>query len=262
MRSSQAAFDLIIREEVSSKEIFDRKYRRPEWPGEASGPTVGIGYDLGQTDVATIRGDWKGRVSDAMLEAMLGCSGKTGGAGRAHTQAVRSLIDIPWAVALDVHKERVMPRWEGRLAANLPNTNKLSGDCFGALLSLCFNRGIAFGKDGDRYKEMRAIKAHMAMQRFDLIPAEIRAMKRLWPEVKGLRDRRDREAALFEKGLKNPTGPIVAGGAGTVIVAGGAATTAKQQGLSDAATFGIIFVGVVLAVVVTVAAIKVYRKKG
>lgn len=261
MRSSQAAFDQIIREEVSSQQVYERKYRRPEWPGAASGPTVGIGYDLGQTDAATIRADWKGRVADSALQLMIGCSGYTGERGRERTAIVRNAIDIPWSVAIAVHKERVMPRWEGKLIANLPNTNKLSGDCFGALVSLIFNRGTSFGKDGDRYKEMRAIKAHMATQRFDLIPAEIRAMKRLWPDLKGLRDRRDREAALFEKGLKNPAGPIAGGAAGTVIVAGGGAAVAKKQGLSDAATFGI-FLGIVLAVAITVAAIKVYRKKG
>jgi len=33
------------------------------------------------------------------------------------------------------------------------------------------------------------------------VPAALRAMKRLWPEGNGLRDRREREAKLFEEGL-------------------------------------------------------------
>jgi hypothetical protein len=41
----------------------------------------------------------------------------------------------------------------------------------------------------------------MAMRQFDKIPDEFRAMKRIWPNVRGLRDRRDHEAALFQKGL-------------------------------------------------------------
>ena len=40
MRSSQAAFDLIVAQEVSSKAYYEKNYRRPEWPGEQSGATV------------------------------------------------------------------------------------------------------------------------------------------------------------------------------------------------------------------------------
>jgi hypothetical protein len=49
---------------------------------------------------------------------------------------------------------------------------------------------------------MRAIKAHMSVRRFQSIPGEIRAMKRLWPNTLGLRIRREREAELFEDGLE------------------------------------------------------------
>ena len=202
MRASQAAFDLIVAEEVSSEAVYSRKYRRPEWPGAASGVTVGIGYDLGQTDKATIRGDWQGRVPINMLDIMAACSGKTGAAGRDATASVRHLIDIPWETAIAVHKERVVPRWEARVVAALPNTDKLSGDSFGALLSLIFNRGTSFNMAGDRYREMRAIKLHMAAQNFAEIPAEFRSMKRLWPNLAGLQKRRDREADLFARGLQ------------------------------------------------------------
>ena len=202
MISSQAAFDLIVAEEVSSQEVYTKRYRRPEWPGASSGPTVGIGYDLGQTDSKTIRADWLGIVSKPMLDVMAGCSGATGLAGKTKTAQVRNLIDIPWESALAVHKQCVVPRWEARVKAALPNTDKLSGDCFGALLSLVFNRGPSFNSPGDRYREMRAIKQHMTTREFHKIPAEFRSMKRLWPNLIGLQKRRDREADLFAKGLR------------------------------------------------------------
>lgn len=209
MRSSQAAFDLIVREEVSSKDVYQRKYQRPEWPGEQSGPTVGIGYDLGQTDAATIRADWKGRVPAAMLEVMASCSGHKGTAGRIKTAQVRDDILIPWDTAIAVHKERVIPRWEARLAAALPNVDKLSPDSIGALLSLIFNRGTSFNSAGDRYREMRAIKAHMASGQFQFIPTELRSMARLWPNLTGLQKRREAEAKLFEQGLRKPAAPPI-----------------------------------------------------
>jgi hypothetical protein len=207
MRSSKAAFDLIVAEEVSSRETYTKKYRRPEWPGEQSGATIGIGYDLGQADKATIRKDWGGIVPEGTLTAMLSASGKTGPAGKSATAQIRSSVDIPWDVALGVHEDSVVPRWEAKLEKALPNTDLLSPDCFGALLSLIFNRGPSFNNQGDRYKEMRAIKAHMKAKDFQQIPAEIRGMKRIWPKSAGLRKRRDKEADLFEKGLKANTEP-------------------------------------------------------
>jgi GH24 family phage-related lysozyme (muramidase) len=203
MRISQAAFDLIVAEEVSSEATYTRKYQRPVWPGAQSGPTVGIGYDLGQTYKSGIKSDWQGRVSDEMLEWMVWCSGKTGAAGKAATARVKDKILVPWNIALAVHKECAIPSWEDAVSKALPNTDKLSPDCFGALVSLAYNRGPSFNKKGDRYKEMRAIKAHIEAGSLHLIPHEIRAMKRLWDRAKlpGLHKRRDREAELFERGL-------------------------------------------------------------
>lgn len=204
MRISQTAFDLIVAEEVGSQSAYERRYRRPTWPGESSGPTVGLGYDLGQTSRSTIISDWQGMVPDAMLQSMASASGKTGAAGKRFTAKIRSAIDIPWNAAIEVHRERVIPRWEAATARALPNTDKLSPDCFGALVSLTFNRGAAlYTRVGDRYREMRAIKAAMASGRFVEIPGLIRAMKRVWRGrgVDGLLRRRDREAELFERGL-------------------------------------------------------------
>jgi hypothetical protein len=48
---------------------------------------------------------------------------------------------------------------------------------------------------------MRAIREHLEARALLKVADEIEAMKRLWPNSKGLRDRRDREAALWRKGL-------------------------------------------------------------
>src|SRR5262245_29828067 len=254
MRSSKAAFDFIVKEEVGSKQLYEQRYRQPEWPGERSGPTVGIGYDLGQTLTSTIRHDWQGVVPNAMLEAMVSCSGHTGSAGKLKTLAVRDAIEISWVQAIKVHQDQVIPRWEGKLVAALPNIDKLKPDSIGALLSLIFNRGVSFDilhkpeRDPlDRYREMRAIKAHMAAQNFEAIPDEFRSMKRLWPNTKGLRDRRDREATLFERGLN---GPAAAGTASTVIVTGGAgAAAAAKSGAGADVIVGILMFTFVAAIV-------------
>jgi len=210
MRISASAFDLIVSEEVTSKAHYEARLRHTEWPGEKSGVTIGIGYDLGQTDRDKIAQDWRGRVSESMLSSMLSASGVTGAPANSLANSLKASIDIPWDMAIAVHRECVLPRWEAVVERALPNTDRLSPDCFGALVSLTFNRGASFGKDDDRYREMRAIKAHMAEGQFSKIPAEIRAMKRLWAGrgLDGLLKRRDAEATLFERGLSAaPLGP-------------------------------------------------------
>jgi hypothetical protein len=258
MAISKAAYDLILREEIGSKALYEQRYRRPEWPGERSGPTIGIGYDLGQTDQRTIREDWQGRVPDKMLQAMLRCSGCNGAAGRAMTFEVKHLIDIPWDLAKAVFDECVLPRWEARLDAALPNAKKLSPDSRGALLSLIFNRGTSFnmgGEPGDRYHEMRNIKALMRRGEYSKIPGEMRSMKRLWPNSEGLRKRRDTEAKLFAKGISNPSAEII----GTVASSAGAGATAKASGFdsSDAIVIAIL-VGVAVAIAFV---IRRYKRK-
>ena len=84
----------------------------------------------------------------------------------------------------------------------MQNTDQLSRDSLGALVSLTYNRGGGgYTLPSDRFREMRAIRADMAARAFTQIPGEIRSMKRLWPDLRGLQVRRDREAALFQKGL-------------------------------------------------------------
>ena len=76
--------------------------------------------------------------------------------------------------------------------------------CLGVLVSLVYNRGTSMTDPANLpgfRQEMRDIRDAVAAGRFTEIPAALRAMKRLWPEGNGLRDRREREAKLFEEGL-------------------------------------------------------------
>ncbi|MER3498445.1 MAG: hypothetical protein C4308_07320 [Chitinophagaceae bacterium] len=44
---SQKSIDQLIAFVISSKELYEKKYQQPTWPGGASGVTIGIGYDCG-----------------------------------------------------------------------------------------------------------------------------------------------------------------------------------------------------------------------
>jgi GH24 family phage-related lysozyme (muramidase) len=199
---SAAAFDLIVEFEVSSEAIYTQQYRNPTWPGGSSGVTIGIGYDVGYASKPELRGDWQGAIPDPMITALETALRVTGTPAQAVAQRLTS-VDVPWGAAISVHKNKVIPRWVGLVERSLPNTSAIGPDCLGALVSLTYNRGASFNMAGDRYAEMRSIKAHMEANQFEQIPTDIRSMERLWPTVRGLRKRREREASLFEQGLRN-----------------------------------------------------------
>ena len=199
---SQKAIDMIVEFEVTSKSYYERNYRKPEWPEGASGITVAIGYDLGYASESKIRNDFGGKVDDDTLEALVKYSGYKGESAHAKLRAARAEIDIPWDIAMRVFMECDVPEWTDKVTSILPNCDKLSEDSLGALVSLAYNRGPSFKLAGSRYTEMRNIYDHMENEEFDEIPDEIRAMKRLWPNVSGLKRRRDEEADLFEEGLE------------------------------------------------------------
>lgn len=209
MRSSRAAVDLIVEFEIGSKAQYDHIYKRPEWPGSASGITVGIGYDLGYNSADTILNDWAGLLPPNQIRAMQKYSGVT--AGSAHAvlgQARADIGDIAWEPAMTVFMKTSLPKFEAITLRACPNSDRLPAGCFGVLCSLSYNRGASYSKAGDRYQEMRNIRALVASGEFDRVPTEIRSMKRLWPNVSGLRRRRDAEAELWKASLEHaPVGP-------------------------------------------------------
>jgi hypothetical protein len=134
-----------------------------------------------------------------VLERAVGIRGQ---AAEALARDLRDEVDVPWNSAQTAFRDRTFPTFTSATRSALANTGQLSGDSFGSLVSLAYNRGPdKLAKESDRYREMRAIKAHMADLAFADIPAEIRSMNRLWPDSARLRKRREREAVLFEEGL-------------------------------------------------------------
>lgn len=196
---SQAGTDLVVAEETGGRAYYEKRCLNFEWPGGSSGPTVAGGYDCGYVTQAECRADWDGILEPAQIEVLVEAVGRKGTAARDWVAANKRRVTVTWEQALSQYTTREQPKWLARLDAALPNCFELAPDCIGALHSLTFNRGCSFDLDGDRFREMRAIKAAMRDRRFEDIPAQLRSMARLW--TGGLRERRLHEAALFEKGL-------------------------------------------------------------
>lgn len=193
------AVSFIAREEVSSRAQYDALLAAPCYPGGASGITIGIGYDL-RFEAAHFAADWGDRLdgpTHAALVPWLGVAGSA--AGVAALAAVR----IGWDAAWFVFTRRSLPAYVAETRAAFPGFDALSGPSRGALVSLVYNRGAAMqdGSPDDRRREMRAIRDALAAGRPQDVPAALLAMRRLWPDLRGLRERREREAALFAEGL-------------------------------------------------------------
>src|SRR5438445_6447594 len=154
--------------------------------------------------------DLGGKIPQGMLDACFSVVGIKGSAAHDAMLRVRDRIAVPFPVALDVFLHRDMPEWINTVRQYLPNTDMLPPDCLGVLVSLAYNRGASFNNQGDRYREMRAIRADMASRNFADVPNQLRAMARLCPPTSGVHGRRYRAAALFETGLQGS--PAVTGG--------------------------------------------------
>src|SRR3954447_19272331 len=113
-----------------------------QWPGGASGITIGVGYDLGFATAEQFEQDWSQYLSaDEInrLKDVLGLSGE-----RAHQRAgdFRDIkIKRPDAEA--VFKERTLPLYSKRTEDAFPGVDQLPPAAQGALVSLVFNRGTA-----------------------------------------------------------------------------------------------------------------------
>lgn len=207
IRSSQAAIDLIVRHEIGSRAQYDKIYKRPVWPGGQSGVTVGIGYDLGYTTRDKVAKDFGPLVPAAMVIAMQNVVGLKGDAAKKALPGIKNRVEIGWDAAMHVFEDVDIPRYELMLIRACPGVEDLPPDCFGALTSITYNRGPGgFTMQGDRFSEMRVIRADIISKNWKDIPRQIRKMKRIWANANlpGLLRRRDEEAALFEEGLAGP----------------------------------------------------------
>jgi hypothetical protein len=194
------AVAFIAREEVSNRAHYDAVVAAPCYPGGESGITIGIGYDL-RFEADHFAADWGDRLDGATHAALVPWLGRQGSAaGVASLAAIR----IGWDAAWFVFTRRLLPAYVAEARAAFPNFDALPRLCRGALVSLTYNRGTAMqdGSPDDRRREMRDIRDALAQGRPQDVPAALLAMQRLWPTVRGLRDRRAREAALFSDGLK------------------------------------------------------------
>ena len=196
LECSMSSLDQILRFEVGSRKRYEKEFQRPVWPGAASGVTIGIGYDLGMTPKAQMANDWETHLFESELAALLAVQGVTGAPAKKLAQGLSHVV-IPYQAAEEVFYLRTLPKFAASTRAAFPGVEKLPPDAQGMLLSLVYNRGTSL--KGERRTEMAEIARLLRAQDPDVeaIAGQFESMKRLWPDMKGLRDRRQREADII-----------------------------------------------------------------
>ena len=199
---------LILEFEVGGGENYYNKFlKNPAWPGEQSGVTIGVGYDLGYVNKAEFSEDWKDLPKETFdrLYKVVGIKGYNA------KNLIRGLkdISIPWDLSLKVFNNKTVTKFYNLTRQTFPNFDNLPEDAKGGLISLVFNRGAAL--EGDRRREMKLIRDGMKLvsnydqKALTFIANQIRNMKRIWiggSIEKGMSRRRDAEAKLIEDSLK------------------------------------------------------------
>ncbi len=197
MQCSRRSLELIIEFEVGSAKRYEQKYRTPIWPRGESGVTVGIGYDLGHVTKQELESDWGPHLEEPAARRVAGRARSHRRSAEQLAANLKSQVDVPYAAAEQVFYVNTLPRYATRTLAAFPGAERLPADAQGALLSLVYNRGSGLkGETRTEMAEIRRILAADGGNKLELIAAQFERMTRLWPAVKGLRDRRMKEGGL------------------------------------------------------------------
>lgn len=193
---SDAGYQLILDFEVGGgKKYYDRFLVHPEWPGAASGVTIGVGYDLGYNSESVIRSDWE-ELGEPTTLRISHCAGITGSRAHAILPTVRD-IRVEWGLAEGVFNKVTLARFYALAKRTYPGLDELRPNAQAAIVSLIFNRGSDL--TGRRRREMLAIKSLVPRKDYEGIAAQLRSMKRIWANTDvgaGLIRRREAEAVL------------------------------------------------------------------
>lgn len=206
---NKKSLDLILEFEVGGGENYYNKFlKNPVWPGEQSGVTIGVGYDVGYVNKTEFSNDWK-ELPQKDFDRLYKVVGVKGYQAKELARRLKDIV-IPWEMGLKIFMNKTVKKFYDLTQKTFPNFDKLPDDAKGGLVSLVFNRGSAL--EGDRRREMKAIRDIMARsQNFDekilsQISDQIRKMKRIWMGgsiEKGMSRRRDAEAKIIEQALSN-----------------------------------------------------------
>lgn len=189
-----AVVALVVRWEVGSPKQYTAKYQGVICPGGASGPTIGIGDDLGHQTAAEIRRRWGWH---PQADRLVTGSGQTGPAACNAWKRANAGIRVTYDDALRVFATFAWPKYSAMASRAYRNGwASLSEFHKGSLTSNGYNRGFSFL--GSKRTELVVIRDRCVPQGMAPCTADqLRASCRVWegtPIYKGICARRHDEA--------------------------------------------------------------------
>lgn len=154
---SPAAVALIVRHEIIAPSFYNRALQGFACPGDRSGPTCGIGSDLGVQTRATIRDVWSIHPD---VERMTTASRKVGFVACKTWRADHRDIRTPLPIAQQVFATKLLPRYYRMAAHAFRKTwHLLPPDAQGGLTATVYVRGASMedAPGSQQRKEMRVI---------------------------------------------------------------------------------------------------------
>ena len=197
---SQKSYNLIVEFETGGKVEYQAQgLMHPTYPGGASGPTIGIGYDCGYNTRQQIAQDWGDLLPACTIKRLQDVAGLKGSTAQIAVRRMKD-ITISWESSITVFERKTMPRFGGLTRGSFPKVTTTPPGVQGATESIVFNRGESMSGSGRL--EMREMRDAMP-DRLKDIPRYIRRMKRIWEgkHLDGLIRRREAEACLVEESL-------------------------------------------------------------
>lgn len=186
--------------EVGGEAYYNKALKRPEWPGGASGITIGIGADLGYMTTKEFNDYFAKYFTEEQNSRLRSVIGRTGVRAYGVLAKVRD-IQLSWKNAMEAFTEWTLPKFWKLSNGLWPGLDQLCIPAQVALVSIVFNRGSS--STGASRREMANIKPLVLKKDYRGIAKEIRSMKRLWINkgLDGLLRRRDIEAKMVESCL-------------------------------------------------------------
>jgi hypothetical protein len=199
----------IAAEETGGLQYYDATTRFPHWPGEQSGITLGVGYDLRMNNAVDFQNTWK-RLPATTTSELLKDIGLKGSKTRAG-ELKKLGIEVPFELAWPVFTSQSLPTFHRETQRSYPSLDTLPDKCRAVLISLVYNRGASV--KGTNREEMLGIQQLLAQAANPALGKEQRkailvgvedqllAMRRLWNPGSGLVTRRKNEANYWREGL-------------------------------------------------------------
>lgn len=190
-----AVVALVVRWEVGSPKQYTAKYQGVICPGGASGPTIGIGDDLGHQTPNEIRRRWGWH---PQVERMVTGSGQTGPAACIAWKKAHADIRVTYTDALRIFQTYAWPKYRAMASrAYRKGWDGLTSFHQDSLTSNGYNRGFSFL--GSKRSELVVIRDTCVPGNLAACTADqLRASCRVWdsqPTIrKGLCARRNAEA--------------------------------------------------------------------